>query len=89
MHRDFKPSNMIMTSEGEVKLIDFNSAKIFGSAGREHTVPTTTLNYASPEQLLHSSVYGPPTDIWSVGCIFAELFMRDVIFGGQHLQAAK
>jgi serine/threonine protein kinase len=37
MHRDLKPSNIIIDDEGIIKLIDFNSAKIYGSPNREHT----------------------------------------------------
>ena len=82
MHRDLKPGNMIITADGMLKLIDFNSAKIYGSPGREHTATTTTINYRSPEQLFSSMLYGPAIDIWSVGCIFAELHLRSYLFAG-------
>ncbi len=49
MHRDLKPSNMIIDHNGVLKLIDFNSAKIYGSPTRKYTNPTTTINYRSPE----------------------------------------
>ena len=83
MHRDLKPGNMVITAGGVLKLIDFNSAKIYGSPSREHTATTTTINYRSPEQLFSSMLYGPAIDIWSVGCIFAELYIRDYLFAGQ------
>lgn len=49
MHRDLKPSNMIIDDQGVLKLIDFNSAKIYGSPNRKYTNPTTTIHYRSPE----------------------------------------
>ena len=49
MHRDLKPSNMIIDDQGVLKLIDFNSAKIYGSPNRQYTNPTTTMHYRSPE----------------------------------------
>lgn len=82
MHRDLKPSNMVIDSSGVIKLIDFNSAKIYGSPNREHSKQVTTQWYRSPEQLFSSKFYGPPTDIWSLGCIFASLHTRDVLFPG-------
>ena len=83
MHRDLKPGNMVMTTGGVIKLIDFNSAKIYGdSPNREHSKGVTTCWYRSPEQLFSSKFYGPSTDIWSLGCIFAELFLRQEFFRG-------
>lgn len=43
MHRDLKPNNMVINEEGIVKLIDFNSAKIFGTPNRQHSKNTATL----------------------------------------------
>ena len=73
---------MIIDDQGVLKLIDFNSAKIYGSPNRKYTNPTTTIHYRSPEQLFSSQLYGPSTDIWSVGCIFGELFVRKTLFDG-------
>ena len=83
MHRDLKPSNLVITTEGILKLIDFNSAKLVGTPGRQHSKVTTTLQYRSPEQLFRSDKYGPSTDIWAAGCIFAELFTRKILFAGK------
>ena len=83
MHRDLKPGNVVISPEGILKLIDFNSAKIFGSPDRPHTAPTTTIQHRAPEQLFSSMYYGPALDIWSAGCIFAEMYLRDYLFAGQ------
>lgn len=83
LHRDLKPSNMVIDAKGVLKIIDFNSAKIYGSPNREFSKQITTLWYRSPEQLFSSKFYGPSTDIWSVGCIFASLNIREVLFPGQ------
>jgi len=82
MHRDLKSENIIINENGVIKLIDFNSAKIYGSPEREHTKNVTTLNTRAPEMFLGSGFYGPPCDIWSLGCIFAELWIRNFIFEG-------
>lgn len=54
MHRDLKPGNMVITDGGVVKLIDFNSAKIFGSPKHLLSKGITTQWYRSPEQLYSS-----------------------------------
>lgn len=80
VHRDLKPQNILMTNSGRVKLADFGLARVYAET---HTLTSVvvTLWYRAPEVLLQAS-YASPVDIWSCGCIFAELFRRKVLFMG-------
>ncbi|MEQ2207209.1 hypothetical protein XENOCAPTIV_008778 [Xenoophorus captivus] len=71
--RDLKPENILVTSQGQVKLADFGLAKIYSC--HMALTPVVTLWYRPPEVLLQSC-YATPVDIWSTGCIFAEMFRR-------------
>ncbi|GIY42146.1 cyclin-dependent kinase 4 [Caerostris extrusa] len=81
VHRDLKPQNILITKYWTCKVADFGLARIF-----ENQVPVTsvvvTLWYRSPEVLLQSS-YATAVDLWSSGCIFAELYRRKPLFAGQ------
>uniref|UniRef100_A0A9J7YK35 Cyclin-dependent kinase 4 n=1 Tax=Cyprinus carpio carpio TaxID=630221 RepID=A0A9J7YK35_CYPCA len=77
LHRDLKPENILVTSRGQVKLADFGLARIY-SCHMALTPVVVTLWYRSPEVLLQTT-YATPLDIWSTGCIFAEMFRRTVI----------
>ncbi|XP_069067758.1 cyclin-dependent kinase 6 isoform X3 [Pleurodeles waltl] len=80
VHRDLKPQNILVTSSGQIKLADFGLARIY-SFQMALTSVVVTLWYRAPEVLLQSS-YATPVDLWSVGCIFAEMFRRKPLFQG-------
>uniref|UniRef100_A0A9J7ZF07 Cyclin-dependent kinase 4 n=1 Tax=Cyprinus carpio carpio TaxID=630221 RepID=A0A9J7ZF07_CYPCA len=80
LHRDLKPENILVTSRGQVKLADFGLARIY-SCHMALTPVVVTLWYRSPEVLLQTT-YATPLDIWSTGCIFAEMFRRTPLFCG-------
>lgn len=80
VHRDLKPENILVTSSGQVKLADFGLARIY-SCQMALTPVVVTLWYRAPEVLLQAT-YATPVDMWSVGCIFAEMFRRKPLFCG-------
>lgn len=84
LHRDIKGSNLLIDNEGNLKLADFGLARSFSN---DHNANLTnrviTLWYRPPELLLGATKYGPAVDMWSVGCIFAELLHGKPIFPGK------
>lgn len=82
LHRDLKPQNLLIDSEGAIKLADFGLARAFSIPVRTYTHEVVTLWYRAPEILLGSRNYSTPVDIWSLGCIFAEMLTRNALFPG-------
>eukprot|EP00798_Chlamydomonas_sp_ICE-L_P014625 gene14625-20659_t len=83
-HRDLKPQNLLIDrSTHQLKLADFGLARAFGVPLRAHTHEVVTLWYRAPEILLGSNSYSTPVDIWSIGCIFAEMCNHHPLFPGE------
>lgn len=82
LHRDLKPQNLLIDRQGAIKLADFGLARAFCIPVRTYTHEVVTLWYRAPEILLGSRNYSTPVDIWSIGCIFAELLSRHPLFPG-------
>ncbi|KAH8289683.1 hypothetical protein KR054_009231 [Drosophila jambulina] len=76
LHRDLKPNNLLVNSDGILKIGDFGLAKTFGSPNRIYTHHVVTRWYRSPELLFGARQYGTGVDMWAVGCILAELMLR-------------
>ncbi|TEB36700.1 Pkinase-domain-containing protein [Coprinellus micaceus] len=76
LHRDLKPNNLLIASDGHLKLADFGLAREYADPGYKMTHEVITRWYRPPELLYGAKYYGSAVDIWSVGCIFAELMLR-------------
>ncbi|KAG2494353.1 hypothetical protein HYH03_007410 [Edaphochlamys debaryana] len=83
IHRDLKTSNILYNNRGELKICDFGLARQYGSPLRPYTQPVVTLWYRPPELLLGATHYSTAVDVWSLGCIMAELLMGKPLFDGQ------
>ena len=73
LHRDLKTSNLLYGQGGRLAVCDFGLARCFAEPPGAYSHPVVTLWYRAPELLLGIERYGPAVDVWSVGCIFAEL----------------
>lgn len=82
LHRDLKPQNLLITRDGIIKIADFGLGRTFGIPVRVYTHEIVTLWYRAPEVLLGTQRYSCPVDIWSIGCIFAEMSTRKPLFQG-------
>ncbi|OAY46560.1 cyclin-dependent kinase D-3 [Manihot esculenta] len=76
LHRDMKPNNLLIASNGQLKLADFGLARIFGSPDRKFTHQVFARWYRAPELLFGTKQYGSGVDVWAAACIFAELLLR-------------
>lgn len=73
LHRDLKPQNLLISRQGQLKIADFGLARPFGAPVRGFSHEVVTLWYRSPDVLLGSKCYSCSIDMWSVGCVFAEM----------------
>eukprot|EP01002_Notosolenus_urceolatus_P001063 NODE_1269_length_1497_cov_96.019337_g1054_i0.p1 GENE.NODE_1269_length_1497_cov_96.019337_g1054_i0~~NODE_1269_length_1497_cov_96.019337_g1054_i0.p1 ORF type:complete len:372 (-),score=133.15 NODE_1269_length_1497_cov_96.019337_g1054_i0:109-1224(-) len=89
LHRDLKPGNLLVNSNCDLRLCDFGLARGFANSkgGKDGDSALTeyvvTRWYRPPELLLMASHYTAAVDIWSAGCIFAELLNRKPLFPGK------
>lgn len=76
LHRDIKGSNLLIDDNGLLRIADFGLATFFDPG-------VVTLWYHPPELLLGATEYGVAVDLWSTGCILAELLAGKPIMPGQ------
>ncbi|MBW0481348.1 hypothetical protein O181_021063 [Austropuccinia psidii MF-1] len=84
LHRDMKPNNLLIASDGTLKIADFGLAREFADPGTRMTCQVVTRWYRPPELLYGARAYSTGVDIWAVGCIFAELMLRTPYLVGQN-----
>ncbi|CAO1597665.1 negative regulator of the PHO system [Xanthoria calcicola] len=82
LHRDLKPQNLLINNKGQLKLADFGLARAFGIPVNTFSNEVVTLWYRAPDVLLGSRTYNTSIDIWSAGCIMAEMYTGRPLFPG-------
>ncbi|KAF2310273.1 hypothetical protein GH714_007529 [Hevea brasiliensis] len=83
LHRDLKPHNLLMDRKTMMlKIADLGLARSFTLPIKKYTHEILTLWYRAPEVLLGATHYSTAVDMWSVGCIFAELVTKQALFPG-------
>lgn len=85
-HRDLKPNNILINSNCDLKICDFGTGRGVGRKQIKMTLMefVTTRWYRAPEGLMLSTHYTSAVDVWSIGCILAELLLRRPLFPGKH-----
>ncbi|ELU07082.1 hypothetical protein CAPTEDRAFT_214926 [Capitella teleta] len=84
LHRDIKPGNLLVNSNCCLKICDFGLARVVEPDDSVNmTQEVVTQYYRAPEILMGTRHYSYAVDLWSVGCIFAELLSRRILFQAQ------
>lgn len=89
MHRDFKTENILLTSDGVVKIADFGLSRKFTDSAVSLEKPKYTPNvvtqwYRAPEILFDDTQYNESVDIWGFGCVMGEFWNRKPILQGEN-----
>lgn len=82
IHRDIKPENLLVSRNGVLKLCDFGFARPLAAPGAKYTEYVSTRWYRAPELLVGDVSYGKAVDVWSIGCMFAEITTGLPLFPG-------
>merc|ERR1719446_235960 len=89
LHRDIKPQNLLVGADFRLKIADFGLVRPFTVPAPPYTHEVVTVWYRPPEVLLgfdlgdgRTFAYGPPLDIWAVGCVMSEMSTGKALFPG-------
>ncbi|SPC64722.1 related to cyclin dependent kinase C [Ustilago sp. UG-2017b] len=94
LHRDMKAANLLINNSGQLQIADFGLARPYRDPGKswtgkgwqggmqKYTNMVVTRWYRPPELLAGEKKYGPPIDMWGIGCILAEMIMGKPLFKG-------
>lgn len=80
IHRDLKPENILINEKCDLKICDFGLTQVHEP---QMTGYLSTKYYRAPEIMLTYQSYGEQVDIWSAGCIFAEMLQGKPLFAGR------
>lgn len=84
LHRDLKPQNLLLDDRLQhLKIADFGLARGFGVPVSSYSHEVVTLWYRAPDVLLGATNYSTAIDMWSVGCIMAEMYRGAPLFAGK------
>eukprot|EP00729_Bicosta_minor_P016414 gene16414-6442_t len=83
IHRDVKPENILISNAYVVKLCDFGFARSLAGPGAVYTDYVATRWYRAPELLVGDTQYGPPVDVWAIGCVFCEMLTGRPLWPGK------
>jgi cyclin-dependent kinase 7 len=83
LHRDIKPNNLLIAADGNIKLADFGLARSFAEPTARMTYNVITSWYRPPELFFEARHYSGAVDVWSVGCVLAELALRAPYLHGE------
>lgn len=83
IHRDLAPGNILINKNGLVKIADFGLSRYINSPNKPMSKGVVTMSYRAPEIFFLAEYYSFSIDIWSAGCIFAEMLLRQILFKGK------